>query len=141
MRGKILKRYGPSKSIGHVLGNDPAQDELIYEEPDETFSGLRGEIQVKAVSHDWVTPNGVQRILVLKCRYAWRDVSRSSTRESGGMNMMWIILEIISLIRTNDQAKNFRLMKTEVNATHKTQWQEVISHREDVFFEGFEFIP
>jgi oligopeptidase B len=29
-------------------------------------------------------------------------------------------------------------MKTEVNVTHKTQWQEVIPHREDVFFEGFE---
>ena len=41
-------------------------------------------------------------------------------------------------IRTNDQAKNFRLMKTPVDKTTMANWTEVIGHRDDVFLEGFE---
>jgi oligopeptidase B len=40
-------------------------------------------------------------------------------------------------IRTNYQAKNFRMMVTPATATGKENWKEVIPHRSDVFFEGF----
>ena len=40
-------------------------------------------------------------------------------------------------IRTNDKAKNFRLMKTSVGATTEENWQEVIPHRKDVLLERF----
>jgi oligopeptidase B len=42
------------------------------------------------------------------------------------------------LIRTNDQAKNFRLMVTAVDKPQKQHWREVIPHREDVFLGDFE---
>jgi oligopeptidase B len=41
-------------------------------------------------------------------------------------------------IRTNWEAKNFRLMQTPINATSKDNWQEVISHRQDVFLRSFD---
>lgn len=41
-------------------------------------------------------------------------------------------------IRTNDQAKNFRLMATPVNKTAIDNWEEIIPHREDVLLENFE---
>jgi oligopeptidase B len=42
-------------------------------------------------------------------------------------------------IRTNWQAKNFRLMKAPAGkATPKEQWQEVVAHRPDVLLEGME---
>lgn len=40
-------------------------------------------------------------------------------------------------IRTNLNAKNFRLMMTPVTATPKENWKEVIPHRTDVMLEGF----
>jgi len=40
-------------------------------------------------------------------------------------------------IRTNLDAKNFRLMETPVHATSKENWKEVIPHRPDVLLEGF----
>jgi oligopeptidase B len=40
-------------------------------------------------------------------------------------------------IRTNDQAKNFRLMKTAEGATEQENWKEVIPHRDDVLLEQF----
>ena len=41
-------------------------------------------------------------------------------------------------IRTNLNAKNFRLMSTPESATTQENWTEVIPHREDVLFEGFD---
>jgi len=42
-------------------------------------------------------------------------------------------------IRTNtDDAKNFKLMKTPVDATSKENWTDVIPHREDVLLQSFE---
>ncbi len=40
-------------------------------------------------------------------------------------------------IRTNLDARNFRLMQTSLKATTKENWKEVIPHREDVLLEGF----
>ena len=41
-------------------------------------------------------------------------------------------------VRTNLNAKNFRLMKTPVDATEKSNWTEVIPHREDVLLEDMD---
>lgn len=40
-------------------------------------------------------------------------------------------------IRTNLDAKNFRLMETPVSATSKENWNEVIPHRSDILLEDF----
>ncbi|MEZ5058105.1 MAG: S9 family peptidase [Saprospiraceae bacterium] len=42
-------------------------------------------------------------------------------------------------IRTNFDAKNFRLMECGENATSKNDWQELIPHRDSVLFEGMDF--
>ncbi len=41
-------------------------------------------------------------------------------------------------IRTNWQAKNFKLMETPLIRTHKKYWKDVIDHREDVLLENME---
>jgi len=41
-------------------------------------------------------------------------------------------------IRTNLDAKNFRLMKTSLLKTEKSNWKEVIPNRDDVYLQGFE---
>ncbi len=121
----------------HVLGNDPAQDELVYEESDETFSAFVAKSKSKrflmiglhqTVSSEYRilnadTPGGTFQVFHPRERGHEYDVDHLGDH---------------FFIRTNDHAKNFRLMKTEVNATHKLQWQEVIPHCDEVFFEGFE---
>jgi oligopeptidase B len=121
----------------HVLGSEPAEDELVYEEPDETFTvfvtkskskrflmiGLHQTVSSEYWFLNADSPGGTFQIFHPRERGHEYDVDHLGEH---------------FYIRTNDQAKNFRLMKTEVNATHKKQWQEVLPHREDVFFEGFE---
>jgi oligopeptidase B len=41
-------------------------------------------------------------------------------------------------VRTNWDAKNFRLMETPVDKTESSHWTELIPNRENVLFEGFE---
>jgi oligopeptidase B len=41
-------------------------------------------------------------------------------------------------VRTNDGAKNFRLMRTPVEATGRSHWEEVISGRPDTLLADFE---
>ncbi|MDH5585781.1 MAG: S9 family peptidase [Nitrospirota bacterium] len=121
----------------HVLGQDSAQDELVYEEPDETFSAFIAKSKSKrylfiglhqTVSSEYLylnadTPGGTFHVFCPRERGHEYDVDH---------------LGEYFFIRTNDQAKNFRLMKTGVKTPEKTHWQEVIPHRSDVFFEGFE---
>ncbi len=121
----------------HVLGSDPDADELIYEESDETFSAF-------------VTKSKSKRFLMigvhqtLSSEYWYLDADNPGgrftlfhPRERGHEYDVDHIGDAF-FIRTNEQAKNFRLVKTTVEATHKANWHEVIPHRQDVFFEGFE---
>ena len=41
-------------------------------------------------------------------------------------------------IRTNWNAKNYKLMKTSVSSPVKENWEELIAHRDDVFLSGIE---
>ena len=121
----------------HVLGHDPDQEELVFEESDETFSVFVAKSKSKRFlmiglhqtvsSEYWYlkadTPGGMFQVFHPRERGHEYDVDHFGEH---------------FFIRTNDRAKNFRFMKAEVSATHKGQWQEVIPHRDEVFFEGFE---
>jgi oligopeptidase B len=121
----------------HRLGTDPRLDSLVYEESDDTFSvyveKTKSQRFLLLGSHQTITneywflnadtPEEEFRIFQARERGHEYDVDHLG-------DYFWI--------RTNDQAKNFRLMKTSLNATDKHQWQEIIPHRHDVFFEGFE---
>ena len=41
-------------------------------------------------------------------------------------------------MRTNQEAKNFRLMRTPVANTAREAWEEIIAGRDDVLFQGFD---
>ena len=121
----------------HVLGTEPDQDELVYEEPDETFSVF----VTKSKSKRFLMI-GLHQTVSSEYWYVNADTPGETfqvfhPRERGHEYDVDHLGEHF-FIRTNDQAKNFRLMKTEAHDTSKTQWQEVIPHRDDVFFEGFE---
>ncbi|MFQ5570239.1 MAG: S9 family peptidase [Rhodothermales bacterium] len=121
----------------HVLGTDPAQDELVYEETDDTFSAF----VFKTKSKKYLMIGSSQ---TLSSEYRYLDANDPTgtfevflPRER---NHEYSVdhFENHFYIRTNDQAQNFRLMKTPVTATGKEHWEEVIPHRDEVFLSGFE---
>jgi oligopeptidase B len=121
----------------HVLGTDPAHDQLVYEETDETFSCF----VLKTKSKQYIMI-GSQQTLATEFRYLEADDPQGEftlllPRERE--HEYWVDhYRDHFYIRSNDQAKDFRLMKTPVGATGKENWAEVIPHRNDVLLEGFE---
>ena len=121
----------------HVLGADPAEDELVYEERDDIFYTYLSKTKSKkylmiVTAHSLSTecrcleaqnPDGEFRIIL----------PRQSDHEYFVDHY-----EDHFFIRTNDQAKNFRLMRTPVDRTEMEHWEEVIGHRADVLLEDFE---
>lgn len=127
----------PYQVFKHVLGTSVDKDELVYEEKDNTFYTFC----YKTKSRKYIVI-GLSSTLSSEYRYIDADKPDSKfvvfhPREK---EMEYSIDHYKDhfYIRTNDQAKNFRLMKTPVAKTGKENWEEVIPNRDDVLLSGFE---
>ena len=115
----------------HTLGTDASEDVLVYEEKDDTYSCS----VFKTKSRKYLMIGSYQ---TLSTEYQFLDASDPAgkwqvihPRES---NLEYSVshFEDKFYIKTNWEAKNFRLMQTSINSTSKSNWQEVIPHRKDV---------
>ena len=121
----------------HELGTDPATDALVYEEGDETFSTF--VFRTKSKRYIVI---GSEQTLTSEYRYLDADHPRSALRvierRQRGREYSVDHYGEHFYIRTNDDAPNFRLMKTPVGATGRENWTEVLPHRGDVYLGAFE---
>lgn len=121
----------------HVLGTPADQDVVVFEETDETFSCGVGKSKSNAylmisssstVSTEWRmldanSPDGEWRIIQPR----ERDLEYAV--EHFGDHFY---------ITTNRDAKNFKLVRTPVDATTYEHWEDVIAHRPETLLEGVE---
>jgi oligopeptidase B len=121
----------------HVLGSDPSGDELVYEEKDDTYSCYI----FKTKSKRYIMIISVQT-LSTEFRYLDADNPDGSFKvfEPRKRDHEYFVDHYGKhfFIRTNDEAKNYRMMKTPISKTAMKHWQEVIPHRDDVLLEGME---
>ncbi len=122
----------------HVLGTDPATDALLYEEPDESFYTA-----VELTKDRRYLLIHSSSTVTSEVRYARADDADLRfnvllPRERGHeysvehVDGRWIV-------RTNWQARNFRIMETPVDAPpDRGHWREIVAHRDDVFISGFD---
>jgi oligopeptidase B len=121
----------------HVLGADPATDQLVYEETDETFTAFVG----KTKSKKYIVIASVQTLsseyLYLNADHPEGQFRSFQPREEDHEYHIDHYRDRF-YIRTNWDAKNFKLMQAPVGKTSKQHWKDVIRHREDVLLEDFE---
>ncbi|MDT3776581.1 S9 family peptidase [Nitrospira sp. MA-1] len=121
----------------HRLGTNPQLDTLVYEETDETFS-----VSIEKTKSKQYLLIGSHQSITNEYRYLNADNPESDFQifqaRKRGHEYDVDHLGDHFWIRTNDDAKNFRLMRTETKATSATHWEEVIPHRLEVYLEGFE---
>ena len=121
----------------HELGTDPADDVLVFEETDEEFSAF-----VYRTKSDGYMIIGSQQTLSSEYRYLDAD-------DPGGEFRVFLPREADHeysidhfedrfLVRTNWQAKNFRLMEAPIGGGGKESWTELIGHRDDVYLSNLE---
>ena len=121
----------------HVVGTDPATDKLVYQEDDETF----GVYIFKTKSKKYLMLVSAQTI-THEYRYLEADQPGGEfkvfLRRARGHEYQVDHIDERFLIRTNDRAKNFRLMSTPVAQPGRAHWREIIAHRDDVYLGDFD---
>ena len=121
----------------HVLGTDPQDDVLVYEERDEEFSSF----VYKTKSREFLVIGSEQTLSseyrILPAAEPQGEFAVFQPREE---NHEYSVDHAAGkfYVRTNWEAKNFRLMAASVDATGKENWREVIAHRKDVYLNGVE---
>ncbi|MBN2596538.1 MAG: S9 family peptidase [Marinifilaceae bacterium] len=127
----------PYKVFKHVLGTPVEKDELVYEEKDNTFYTFC----YKTKSRKYIIIGSTS---TLSAEYRYIDASKPNSEfsifQAREKDLEYSIDHFKGdfYIRTNYQAKNFRLMKTPVTKTTKENWMEVIPNRDDVYLSNFE---
>ncbi len=125
----------PYKIFSHKLGSDLSEDKEVYYEADNTFNtfiyktksrkyliiGSGSTLSDEYRFLDADTPDGEFKVIQPREKDLEYSVSHFKDK---------------FYIRTNLDAKNFRLMETPVTAASKENWKEVIPHRDDVLLEG-----
>lgn len=121
----------------HVLGTNTSKDVLVYEEKDDTFGcsvyktksrkylmiSCYQTLSTEFLFLDADTPNGEWKVIQPRERNLEYSVDHYG-------DDFYIV--------TNLEAKNFRLMKTDVKNSSKENWKEVIGHRSNVLLEDID---
>jgi len=119
----------------HILGTDAAEDELVYEEEDETFNTYVYKSKSKEYiiigSHSTLTTE----YRILKADDPTGEFKVFQPRERGLEYSIAHFEDHFYVMTNKDGATNFKLMKTPVNKTTQENWVEVIPHREDYLLE------
>ncbi len=131
---ETLRNYRVYK---HILGNPQSEDELVFEEKDDTFNTY----VYKSKSDDYIFINSYQTISN-EVRYLDANTPDGQWQviQPRERNLEYGVAHYGDhfFIRTNKDATNFKLVKTPIDKTTVEYWEDVIPHREDVFFQGME---
>jgi oligopeptidase B len=126
----------PFQVYRHTIGTSPDADVLVYEEKDDTFSCNISKSRSKKylfIELDQTLSNEVRYLDAANPTGSWAIFLPRSRDHEYSVDHIGDHF----YIRTNDQAKNFRLMKAAEGAKGLKDWHEVIAHRDDVFVEQF----
>ena len=122
--------------LRHRLGKGAA-DDLVYEEPDETFSVFLRRSQSR--KYLMAVSSHTLRTEVRTLRADDPDGDFAVFEPRGERHEYSVDhLGDRFWVRTNDEAPNFRLMSTAEDDTGRAAWREETPHRDDVLLEGFE---
>jgi oligopeptidase B len=121
----------------HVVGDDPAEDQLVYQEDDETFVTYIFKTKSKKFLMVVSAHTNSQEYRYLDADQPFGEFKLFLPREREHEYHI-DHLEDRFIIRTNDRAKNFRLMWTPVGKPGREHWREIVAHRSDVYLGDFE---
>lgn len=132
---KINAANRPYQLFRHTLQTPITEDVLIYHEPDDIYNLDVGKTRSEAYILMILSSSITTEIHYLDANNPTGDFQIIHPRTTG----MEYDVEHHSdyfYIVTNDEATNFKLVKTPVATPSKENWQTVIPHREDVMLSG-----
>ena len=133
---KDVQTLRSDRLFRHRLGTDVQSDELCYYEEDETFSIGVGKSKSKKYILLSASQTLTSEVLFLDANKPNGAFAVFTPRSH---NHLYRVDHMNGdfYIRSNRDALNFKLMKTNENATQENNWKEVIPHRADVLLENY----
>lgn len=126
------------KIYKHKLGSNPSDDVMVFNEEDDTYRTF----VYKTKSSDYLVIGSSSTLTtefrILDANTPDGEFKIFSPRERGVEYNIAHFKDHFYVLTNKDGASNFKLMKTPVNKTASSNWQEVIAHRDDVLIEDFE---
>lgn len=133
---ELSREWRPYRIRAHVVGSEPTDDPILYEEPDTGFFAGVELSQDRAFiligTGDHVTsevralpihePHGEALVIARRRTGHEYEVDHAGDR---------------FFIRTNDVHQNFRLVAVSDNAAPDTRWEEVLPASDDSYVRGF----
>ena len=127
-----------AKVMKHKLGTPATDDQVVFDEADETFAVYIG----KTKSKKYITITSGQTLTTeVRLVEAAKPDGPVIVFEPRRVDHLYSVEHLNGkfYIRTNaDSARNFKLMVCPDNKTGMTNWTVVIPHRDDILLENFE---
>jgi oligopeptidase B len=121
----------------HTLGSDAATDKVVYEEKDK--SNYIGVYKGKSDKYIFIVSQGT-----LSSEYRMVEAAKpNETFVVFQPRMKEVLYEVDHAgdsfyIRTNLNAKNFKIVTCPEKATGSSNWKDYVPHRDDVLVQGFD---
>lgn len=124
--------------LSHERGQTVDRDILVYQEDDETFNTY--VYKTKSEAYLVITS---QSTLTSEYRIVSADTPASdfkifTPRQRGLEYDIYHYQDHFYILTNADGASNFKLMKTKIDQTQKSAWENLIDHRSDVLLEDID---
>jgi oligopeptidase B len=136
--GKDPETLREDKILRHKLGENIIRDDTVFLETDKTFDLSLNETKSKKYI---VILSGQTLTTEVRLIDAYKPDAPPIIFEPRRVNHLYMIDHLgndFYIMTNTDSASNFKLMKTPEDRTARKNWTDVIPHRKDVLFEGFE---
>ncbi|WP_410523998.1 S9 family peptidase [Psychroflexus sp. ALD_RP9] len=122
----------------HVLGTDVSQDQLVYQEDDETYNCF----VYKSKSKQFII---IGSSSTLQDEYRFINANTPDAQfqvfQERQPQLEYSIMhyeDYFYILTNKGDAQNFKLMRTKIEETSSIHWDDVIKHREDILLEDVE---
>jgi oligopeptidase B len=125
------------KIMRHLIGTSPKEDQLVYHEKDP--SNYIGVGKTKSEKYIMVVSKAT-----LSSEVSWLNADRPTDSLVVFQPRMKEVIYSVDhanesfYIRTNKEAKNFKIVTCNEDNTGVSYWKELITHQKDVLISGFE---
>ena len=136
--GKDKETLRSDKIFKHNLGDNQSDDKLVYEEEDETFSTY----VYPSKSREYIFI-GSQSTLSTEFRYLSSDTPNNEfriiqKRERGLEYQPYHIDDMFYITTNHNNSTNFKIIKTPISNPSKSNWLDIIPHRDNVLVDDLE---
>jgi oligopeptidase B len=125
---RLDQNHRPSKIFYHRLGDDPAQDRLVFEETDPGFFMNVGGTR----DHRWIiigiNDHETTEHLIIDARNPGSEPKLVQRRETGVQYDLEEGGDVFFVLTNVDGAKDFKIMTAPVDNPRRENWSELVPH-------------